>query len=201
MPSKTDIANSALDKIGQTPIADITSTASSKERALLRNFESAVREAGERMPWTCLTKFADLVQSGTAPFKWGYSFSKPANFLRVNRFNQITIDHQVNDHFQCVDRFILTDADTAQIEYNEYNDNTGLYTPLFVEAIAWSLAAKVAPTILGGAGDIPTLMQGFESAIGRAATVDGHQREDINVINQVIQGSRLVSARRFSTNG
>lgn len=201
MPSKTDIANSALDKIGHVAISDIESNASAAERALLRNFAAAVRETGERIPWTCLTKFATLTASGTPPFKWGYSYAKPANFLRINRFNQITVDHQVNDYFQTVDRYVYSDTDSAQIEYNEYHENTGLYTPLFAEAIAWSLAAKVAPTLTGGASDMGMLLQGFDDAIGRAGTVDGHQGKTINIINQVVQGSRLVSARRFSTNG
>lgn len=201
MPSKTDIANAALDKIGAVPIADINSNASPVERACSRNFEMAVREAGERIPWRCLKASASLTQSGTPPLRWGYSYALPANFLRVNTFNQATINEQLNDFFETDRRYLFTDEDEAYIEYNEYHENTGLYTPNFVEAVAWSLAVKIAPTVTGGVSDMEALMAGFEKAIGKAGSVDGHQVRKHDTIQQVLQGSRLVGARRFSTNG
>jgi hypothetical protein len=201
MPSKTDIANFALDKLTQPPIDSIEGDSSKAERIASRHFNQVVREIGARIPWNVLTKYADLVQSGTPPFKWGYSYALPANFIRVNRFNQYRIDIQVNEHFTTDAKFLYTDSDTAQVEYNEFTDNTGLFDPLLVDAVASLLALRMAPSLLGSTADIEKLNGLAEISIGKASTVNNHQSDDLNVMNQVFQHSRILRARRFSTNG
>lgn len=201
MPSKTDIANFALEKISQPVIDSIENTSDINAKRCKRHFDQAVKEVGQRIPWGCLTKWADLTASGTPPFKWGYGYALPANFLRVNQFNRLDVYEQFSDYFQTDDRYLYTDADTAQIEYNEFHTDTGRYTPLFVEAVACKLALKIAPSILGSGGDMPALTNMYDIAIGQASQVEGNQSHSKITINNVIQGSRLIKSRRFSTNG
>jgi len=201
MPSKTDIANFALDKLSQPPIDSIEGDSSKPERIASRHFNQIVREIGARIPWNVLTKYSALVQSGEPPYKWGYSYALPANFIRVNRFNQTRIDEQVNDRFTIDAKFLYTDEDTAQIEYNEYTDNTGLFDPLLVDAVASLLALRMAPSLLGSTADIGELSKIVEMSIGKASTINNHQSDDLNVMNQVFQRSRLLQSRRSSTNG
>lgn len=201
MPSKTEIANFALDKIGQPNVQNIESNAGAAERACNRHFAQVVREVGTAAPFSCLTKFASLTESGTAPYKWEKSFALPANFLRVNTFNELDVYEQFSDYFQTDAKFLYCDADTAQIEYNEFTENTGLYEPLMVDAVAALLAVRVAPTILGSTRDVKDLMAAYDMAIGKALTATNRRNRQHNTINEVIQGSRLLKSRRISTNG
>lgn len=201
MPSKTDIANFALTKIEQPRIDSIESNADKPSRECAFHFDQCVKEVGGATPFNCITKFSELTESGTPPYKWGYSYALPSNFLRVNRFNNLDIHEQWSDYYQIAGKYLYTDMDTAAIEYNEFTDNTGMFDALLVDAIACNLAMKLAPSLLGAGGDIAGLKQLYDLAIGKAAANNHHQGKTINTINDVLQGSRLIGARRSSTNG
>jgi hypothetical protein len=140
MPTSTEIANSALVKLGQQRI---TSLDEDNARAIFLNeqYEKIKKAILASHPWNFAIARAELAQDATDPeFEWTYRYPLPADCLRV--LNSETGEEE----YVIEGAYILTDEETFYIRYISDADET-YFSPFFAEALAAALAADVAYAI------------------------------------------------------
>ena len=201
MPSKTEIANMALHRVGALRIMDLNDQDSKSARVVRDFFEPAIREVGRLAEWQCLKDRAMLGQLATVPsFGWDYAYQLPVTFLRLVKLNGISYRGEESDDHELEGSKLLTDAETANIEFIAYKEETADYDPLFVKAIVAKLAAEIALPIRQDEGLAARLMQEFEQLAlpkGRIKTAGERKGARFNPS----QDSNFVNSRFYSTNG
>jgi hypothetical protein len=151
MASQTEICNNALTKLGQARIVAITDNVKAARSlnaiwAMKRDAELAAH------PWTFSTRRAQLPAAVATPaFGWGYSFPLPAEYLRLVEVGENFVLYMADTtpYFQvegdATGQNILCDETSPlNVRYIARVENTGLWSPLFCEALACRLAAELA---------------------------------------------------------
>lgn len=201
MASKTEIANMALHRIGAQRIMDINDADSKSARVVRDFFEHTVREVGRLAEWQCLKDHATLGQLSEAPaFGWDYAYALPVNFLRLVKLNGVSYRGEPGDDHEIQGRNLLTDAETAEIEFIAYKEDTGDYDPLFVKAIVAKLAAEIAVPLRQDEGLASRLMEEFERVALPKARVKTSGERKTKRFDPAAECS-FVNSRRNSTNG
>jgi hypothetical protein len=201
MPSKTDIANMALHRVGAQRIMDLDDADSKSARVLRDFFEPAIREVGRLAEWQCLKDRAELAQLATAPaFGWDYAYQLPVAFLRLVKLNGVDYRGEPSDDHEIEGRTLLTDETEAKIEFIAYKEDTADYDPLFVKAIVAKLAAEIAVPLRQDEALAARLMGEFEQiALPKARTKSSGERKGKR-FDPTAECS-FVSSRFGSTNG
>jgi hypothetical protein len=201
MPSKTDIANMALHRVGAQRIMDLNDTDSKSARVLRDFFEPAIREVGRLAEWQCLKDRATLTQLATAPaFGWDYAYQLPVTFLRLVKLNGVDYRGQPGTDHEIEGRTLLTDAATADIEFIAYKEETADYDPLFVKAIVAKLAAEIAVPIRQDEGLAARMMEEFEKIALPKARVKTSGERQTKRFDPTAE-CNFTAARLSSTNG
>lgn len=201
MPSKTEIANMALHRVGAQRIMDLNDADSKSARVVRDFFEPAIREVGRLAEWQCLKDRATLAQIATPPsFGWDYAYQLPATFLRLVKLNGVDYRGQPGDDHEIEGRTLLTDETEAKIEFIAYKDSTADYDPLFVKAIVAKLAAEIAIPIRQDEALAARLMGEFEQlALPKARTKTAGERR-LKRFDPTAESS-FTQSRFNSTNG
>lgn len=197
--SQTDIANQALARIGAPPIMDLLDE-SSKGATLVRSaYNIVVEEVARAAEWNCLKRRANLAQNTTGPeFGWTYSYPLPAGCLRVVKLNGL--EGHPDDDFEVEGRDLLTDADTAKIEYIFSETDTNKWDALFTNAVVVLLAARIATAFRQDEGVTQGLISEYERvALPRARQRDFGERRKPH--RDPGLDSRWINSRFSSTNG
>lgn len=147
--SKTDICNNAIGRIGAQRIMDIDDEDSKSARICKNTYEVTLRELLRRSPWNFAKDRVQLAELSTAPaFGWAKQFQLPTDWIRLVQFNEIEAwQDDPSDFFEIEGRKLLTDEDTARIEYIKYVDDPNQYDALFTESMVVLLASKIAVPI------------------------------------------------------
>jgi hypothetical protein len=199
------ICNRALSRIGQTNklIDDLeldTGVVAETCRGLYPVSRDAVLET---LPWPFATRRFPLVQlSGVTRNGWVGVFSLPADCLvpryiwhpvpvadelRPTRMGFLqTFAPQV--HFVIEDdatlgRVLLTNQATPELVYTAQVTQPPRFTPLFVDALAWHLAADLALALSKRPSVAAAMQQKYELALARAgrASFNAEKRLDERV--------------------
>ena len=148
MSSKVEICNLALTKLGAARITSLDDD--SKQARALSSIFDPTRDAELALhPWSFAITRVSLPASSTAPaFGWDRAFPLPADCLHIV---------QVGDSFSFYDSdtagagfdveggAVLTDAVSPLLVRYVYRvTNSGLFPPLFVQALACRLALELA---------------------------------------------------------
>lgn len=199
--SATDICNLALARIGEEAIMDITDDSIKSARACNVAFEPVAREVARMGEWNCLKKRVALAQIAEAPaFEWEYQYQLPSDFISLVEVNGSDYHGQAQDKWEIEGRVLLTDAETANIRYIAYVEDTAQWDSLFSNAVAVLLAARIAVLIRQDENLATALIREFESvALPRARMKDGNERR-VRRFDPTLE-SRFIAARHFSTNG
>lgn len=181
MPSQKDICIYALQHIGE--FADMVSLAEdSTHAAVAETAYPFVRDSLlERHTWNFATRSVALAASVEKPLEDGWNaFPLPNDCIRVvdvySGLPEDTPDYQLE--IVGSTRCIVTPADKVWIRYIRKTTNTELFSPGFVEALSWNLAAAVAgPIVRGDTGISVTqkLTQYAQYFEQKAAAVDAGQ--------------------------
>lgn len=128
-----------------------------------------------------LTELAENVNAG----RWGYAYALPNEALRVWKvgpeatyFNGYSQDAGASQ-FEIEDGTIFTDEPFAFARWSFDQQDVTRFSPLFVDALGWMLAAYLAgPIIKGEAGrnESRALRQEATLTFGQAARSDTNQR-------------------------
>lgn len=156
--SATEIANLALSHLGiSTPIQDLD-TEQTKEASACREFYAQSRdELLREFSWPFATRRVALALVETLPTdEWGYSYRYPSDAVSLS-----TIDHGLTrfptaatrvPHRIVADatgRLLYTDQASPTITYTERVTDVTRYPPDFTQALAFLLAAYIAPRVAG----------------------------------------------------
>ncbi|MDD4950999.1 MAG: hypothetical protein PHV85_00490 [Desulfovibrionaceae bacterium] len=142
MASELEIANAALQELGQDRISSLdqaSESARTMKSILPLNRDALIEEH----PWNFATRRAELAILAGAP-KYGYErqFALPIDFVRLLEIEP-AVEHKVEGG--C----ILTDAEALLIKYVGKVTDPNLMPPTFRMALALRLAARSAKKITG----------------------------------------------------
>ena len=175
MASTVQICNQALSKVGAARIIDLLDD--TKNARILNAIFEVKRDAElAAHPWTFAIKRAKIPALSTAPaFGWLYSYPLPSDFLRLIEVGNETnlYDTDSGARFQVEGNAILCDeASPLQIRYVYRVTNTGLFSALFVEALACRLAAEIAEELTQNSGKRDMAWAEYKEAIKQARRVN-----------------------------
>lgn len=172
MSSKVEICNLALTKLGAARITSLDDD--SKQARALSSIFDATRDAELALhPWSFAIIRASLPASSTAPaFEWQRAFPLPADCLHLV---------QVGDSFSFYDSdtagagfdveggAVLTDAVSPLLVRYVYRvTNSGLFPPLFVQALACRLALELSEELTQNVSKREAAAMAYREAIREA---------------------------------
>jgi hypothetical protein len=173
MASQVSIVNRALIKLGAGRITSIDDE--DKQARIAKELWDATRDLEiASHPWTFAKARAELPALATTPdFGWGYAYQLPTGFLRMVEVGEYYVLYMTSEGaktlFELEGQTILTDeASPLRIRYIQQVTNTGLYPPLFVEALACRLAHEMCESLTQSLSKKQALAEEYQQAI-RAA--------------------------------
>ena len=158
MPSKTDIINLGLAYVGQAEIADITE-ASAEATLTRRIYDPQRRQMLEAGPWSFAGKRVTLAALTTVDSgEWTYAHRMPSDCIRARFIEPVSagavsaiyIDGlaERQQRYEIRDGVLYSDLETVTLVYTWDVTETAQFTPHFVEAFAWRLAARYAISLV-----------------------------------------------------
>ena len=185
MASEVDIGNLALAHLGEA--ADVSSfdppEGSPQAEHCARFYPIARDVCLQAQSW----KFARrtvLIDAplGTTVDGWAYAYALPADWLKVNRIysegsrrdidTPFEFETETDDNGQ---QILLTDLESPYLVYTRKVDDTSKFSPTFVTALSYLLAAMLAgPVIKGDAGQAANKywLQVWRSFLGLGMALD-----------------------------
>lgn len=174
--SEVDICNIALMKVGAKPRIDSLVEDSDNAR-LCNTFYGPVRDAMLRShPWNCAIHRRTITPLVDAPDSdWDYQYQLPANpyCLRVLQVGEMGDDIE----WVVEGRRLLTNEGTSiKLKYIKRITDTNEFDPLLVDAIALSLAIKLAMPLSTDRQLVDALVKELELiTLPLARTIDGQE--------------------------
>lgn len=194
--SQVEICNIALQLLGDESIISLSDGTVPAEQCNLR-YNSARRSVLEMHPWNFALKRIALPLVATAPaFDFSHQFTLPSDCLRViatdkeldtvynsdpmfNGYKTVGFQSAYTtgrDRYKIEGRNLLYDDDTCNILYLVDEEDTTVFSPLFVEGFAIFLASRLAYKITGSRTMEQNLLQEFDNFFNRIArSVDAQQ--------------------------
>ena len=169
MASDVDICNTALAYLGDTAtVASISPPSGSAQSShCARFYPLALQEMLEYHAWNFVTTRVTLAQASSNPSSsWLYAYVVPSDALNIIAVQaaDVTDDYSVGlstvggyvpqPYVMSTDssgnQLILTNQISAVLRYTKTTSTAGAAAPLFVDALARLLAAKLAGPLLKG---------------------------------------------------
>lgn len=158
-----DVCNLALQYVGSSQELNTLDEARAEARACKR-FYSRVRDAClERFIWRFATVRADLaLLANAARSGWTYTYQLPANCitpqfivppgfsgeLLSSEEEKIPFDVEADQVLGVVtSKVLLSNLENAELVYTAECPNVALWSPLFVDLVAWEIAVKLCLTL------------------------------------------------------
>jgi hypothetical protein len=177
MASETDICNRALQKVGEARVADIADDVKAA-RECDAMFD-AVRDAllgDPRAVWNFATKRAVLSADATSP-AWGFSgaYALPADAIRIIEVDGVGDgDWRVEDH-GAAPAILLDGSGDINVRYVARIIDTATFPPVFVEALACSLALQLVETLTQSNTKKQMLAEELEQCLRLARRADARE--------------------------
>jgi hypothetical protein len=168
----------ALSRLGQPPITDIDegTVTADKMKAVWDEVRDYVLVSH---PWNFAVKRASLAQLVETPaWKWSYYYQLPTDCLRVTQLGDLT-DEKLWE-VEAEGR-LATDETTANIEYIARIEEEGRYSPGFVSAMAYRLAAEKAFDMTGRLDLAKQLLQLWPRELAIAASLDAQEKGPLSI--------------------
>jgi hypothetical protein len=175
MYSETDIANLALGLLEEALITSYADDTGAVARLCRLHYPITRDTLLRAHPWNFAIARASLAADSAPPSSgWLYQYTLPADCVRLlplqteAQFNGYPRRHVVEGGK------VLTDHEAPlKILYISRATNTALFDPLFVDALAKGLAARLASFVTGKQSYAERLMQMAQEALRVARTADG----------------------------
>ncbi len=184
--SDTSICSSALIKLGQEPIADLTSDTKSIRLCNAR-FATVRNSVLESYEWGCATRTVELAAAAdvTIDFDWAFAFHPPADLLKIVRGETWFEDYEM------FSGILYADTNPFRMKYIWKNTNVASYTYSLAECIAWRLAADIAYAMTNSQPTAAAMLQGYELELKNARYSDAHKKTPQPLISEDFIRSRF----------
>jgi 2,3-bisphosphoglycerate-independent phosphoglycerate mutase len=130
----------------------------------------------------------------TPVFGFAHQFPLPADCLRVLDDEESDMGDKMSWPYSIEGRMVLTDSDTINIVYLRDVVDTTQFDPLFVDALAVKLAAKLSEFIRGSSGKTGELLEEYGRLTGplarRVDANEGRRRRGLLPMNSMFVRSR-----------
>ena len=185
--SSVSVCSNALLMLGAQSINDFSE---GTERArLAANLYPGVRDALLREhPWSCAVKRVLLAADvGSPSFGYQYSFTLPADYIRVL---------SVGDPYEDVDylveqRCLLANMSSLKLRYVFQNTDVASYDSCLVNLLELAMAAKMAYAITQSTSMAQYLYQEYLMALKTAKTLNGLEYPADTLGQSSLLGDRL----------
>lgn len=183
--SEVDICNRAIQKVGGQPITSL-SDASTSARAVNRCYELLRDSELRASNWNFAVKRAQLAASVTAP-AWGYTkqYPLPSDFLRlidirdhygvsetIGSLGQNEVDYSIESGDGDLKSILTNEGSPIYIRYVARVTNTGLFDPMFVEALAARIAVEISEEITNSNSKKQSLRDEYKEIMRQARYCD-----------------------------
>lgn len=214
---KEDICNNALDLIGQGTHIDSLEEASPEARSCKRLYPVVLKQCLDIQNWSFARKDEVLTEdylvtkededgnvSEIVSLPWKHSYHLPDDVLRVlflaplyadSRSERVGFPCEIPFNFRNYnnEKILVTNAEPIfTIHYQAAVDDVDLFSPTFIQALEYNLAARLAPNIVKGTSGYQMgidLTKLAESFLLRAAALDAQQ--GANSIKKTIQPASI----------
>jgi hypothetical protein len=184
MPTETEIANYALQHLGESQINSLYDTGDKVSRTCGLCYPQARDEVLSMAPWSCAKKATTLSRiAGDTGTKWLAAYQLPTDLIRLvsiagaNAWMPTEYFDRMGGVLYVGSPLATADSETVlSIEYVSRQDDASQFDPLLVEAIACKMAMKMAKTLTGSDGKAKELREEYERVIlPHARTVNATQ--------------------------
>jgi hypothetical protein len=174
MASKTEIANYALSLYGEPPVLNIDPPESNRAARIMALRFDSVRDAVLRAhPWNFAVARAKLNKLvDKPPFGFEAAFALPTDFLRVVRVNEASGFANYKLERLKGSRVLLSNDSEINLIYISRVKETGLFDPLFTEALAARLAADTVYAVTQSRELVSDLWTLYRQKLAEARTID-----------------------------
>ncbi len=176
MSSKTDIYNLALAMIGEKGIQSPTEKSTQKTACDVAYPVALGSLLAGQVAWGFAKKTVVLAEVGTPPDSWQYQYAYPSDGLRLlgivqSSKTQPATPYEVGTRAESDARVIWCDAGSASMLYIYRVEDTSKFPPAFVDALATSLAMRVAMPLTRKLPVLKAMRELHREAISAAATI------------------------------
>lgn len=176
MASKTQIANRALNKLGQGRVSNID-TDSSVAAITMAGLWDTVRDATLQMyPWNFAVRRTDLAPDADAP-SWGWStaFSIPSDCLQL-----LEIKDDVKYEIEA-NKILCDEAEIIYIKYIKRETDVSLWPPTFNEMFIMNLAIEACDRITDDTNLKAVLIQQARDLREKVLATDSVENKSVEV--------------------
>lgn len=197
MASVVSICNLALSNIGKDGISALTD-AGAEARACSQFYEHTRDTLLQGYPWRFAGKTVSLAQiTNDRPGQWGYAYQRPNDCLKVRWVRPaysaddlaLTRQEEVSFAHEAEGQAIYCNLSPAFLRYTSRATDPSLFPPLFVDALAWHLAVRLAMPLTRDPKLRADAFQVANMAIGQAQMADANEeRETSDIASDLIAG-------------
>lgn len=186
MASVVEICNMALSQLGNATIQSLDE-ASNEAKYCKLHYAQARQAALSAHAWNFAVKRAYLAQvSGFEDDYYEYAYTKPSKCLRVLKILPETLDNP--NEFVVHEKNILCNVEDAQAEYISDIEDVNSFDALFIDALVYKLAERIAIPLTGQVDAKTSFQQLYMQALGIARSHDSTERRESK--KETFMGSR-----------
>lgn len=176
--TSTEIANLALDALGEDIIADIESPITKAGKAANRFYDVVRRAVLRAYAWNFAKKTVYIARTGTPVSDYSDAYTLPSDCLRLLTVGG-TSDEDSETDYDLRERDICInygEADALLIRYTFDQENVSKFDALFVTIFSLELALAIGYKITMKKSTEERLRARLAEETNKAITVDGQER-------------------------
>lgn len=184
MTSVVSICNLALSNVGKDNINDL-SEASAEAKACNQFYEVVRDLLLQTYPWRFAGKTASLASlTNDKPGAWGYAYRRPIDCLKVRWIRPEysaddpapqTLQQEIMNPYEIEGSMFYCNLSPCFLRYTFKLTDPTRYSPLFVEALSWHLAVRLAMPLTR---DPKVRADAYQLAIRAADTASVHDANE-----------------------
>lgn len=196
MASRLQIYNMALSHIGMKKIYS-TSTQNPSLVACDLHYPEALEDTYSEYSWSFATVKEQFASPSIDIVGWDYVYTYPPKAAIVNAvFSAANVDYKDEQEFEVVfvpgsnKKVICSNEPDAYIEYTYIVEDTTLFSPKFVLALSFKLAALIAFSLTADASKSDEMRNAAAGVIAEAKRINFKEK-----IKRPEQSNKIVDAR------
>ena len=191
------VCNLALRRLGQSPVASISSPTTREEDVCALHYDQTRRKVLRNGIYNFAKNLVILTESGTVepPFGFTTAYKLPNDFIRLLAIGDISINDDTPARlYDMAGGHIYTSSgedDGLKLHYIFDNTVVATWDPLFVDLLRLQLATDMAYAFTLKASLVKDVREELEIARVAAKAIDGQEKPP-----RLIERSRFLAARR-----